>query len=215
MNFLKNVASVFVEFDTKPETPSVTSTPTAPTTPVTSAAVPSTVDSEMLSALEATINNRKTPYTALLDASVKLESAIPDENVRIKAAYAVVGNGRTIDAILNAIDVHISDVEGEKLRFNSTTTKQIEEKCTGPRLQAKQLEESNTNITTRIAHLQAEIAKLGETCTEQTNKAVALVQQADLAEAEIRSVQAKFESAVELMKTKLLQKKSTLASIIK
>lgn len=174
------------------------------------------VDPQMLEVLQKRIVSRPTAYTALLDHADAFSDVIPDENMRLQAAgKAVTKDGsRTTASILQAIDVHIADVEGERMRFKQTTDNQIQMKSGKLREQVVNLEKQNQNNASEIERLQAQIAKLQENSANNATAINDLTIQANQAESDIVATAESFERAVEYVKNDLTNKKSKLASVL-
>lgn len=74
----------------------------------------------MVEKMMTVVMSKTTAYTALVEAIKPLEQYIPDEGARYKAAFAIVGKSRTVEQIIQAIDLqHIVALEGEVQRFSA------------------------------------------------------------------------------------------------
>lgn len=227
MDFLKKLASPFVEFDdTAAANPGTATVPVTaggnvPTMRQTSASAPAAIaasaagiDPAMLAALDKTLLNRKTAYTALLEAANKLTAKVPDEATRLSLAYTMVSTpGRSVKDMIDSIDVHLSDLEGEKMRFKSQSDKEVAQRCVANRTQADSIEAQVGSAQDRINSMQAEINKLNDQINAGHVEAARLRQSADSAEGEIRIVQQRFEAAVDYAKANLASKKTDLQQI--
>lgn len=210
---LKKGASLFVQFDEPEAAQTPTTFKTAPR-PVGSTSAPSTsYDPAMLSSLSKAIMARKTPYTALLEASQKLEKVIPDETMRIKAAFATLGD-RSAPEVIQAIDVHVADLEGERLRFKQASERNVKDKSGTVRAAATAKESQLANNTARIQQLRDEANQLEQVNHNLTVDVSQLVTQADAAEADIRAVEARFNATVDFLKKDLASKKSGLDALL-
>jgi predicted nucleic acid-binding Zn-ribbon protein len=79
-------------------------------------------DDPMLLKLRAAAYARVTPFKTMLDSMDKMKGIIPDETMRAQAAYANVANdARTPTQILQAIDVHLQDLQAEQTKFVAIT----------------------------------------------------------------------------------------------
>lgn len=217
MNILKTIASSFVDIDEKPEAPVQAKLVVTPNQIGTAAHAPTeTCDHEMITVLQNVIANKKTAYTALVEAAEKLRNFIPDDNTRFKAAYAqIAGDGqRTVSSITQAIDVHINDVNGELIRFNQSSQAAINSKVGGLRSTVSQIASQQKTRASQIENLQSQIASLQQTIADDNVKSATLTNQADLAEAEISSKTAQFQAAVDSVKQDLINKKAQLAAAL-
>lgn len=211
-----NLVSLVAEEDTPVQRPTLKETPTAANTAAVAAAVTSGYDQEMLATLQKVITNRKTSYTALIEASDKLKAVIPDDITRLKAAFAMIsGEGqRTLDTITQALDVHSQDLSGELIRFKQASEGAVKAKVGSLRSTVQNLTASNETRTQQIANLQAQMATLQQGIAADTVKITELSGQANNAEAEIAATTEKFAAAVEYLRQDLNNKKSQLASAL-
>ena len=210
------IFGLFVE--TEEPTQQTQSAPTTPApTPVTSTgSTTPAFDSEILGMFQNAINARKTPYTALLEKSTVLADVIPDEITRVKAAFKMIlSEGRTLDSVLQAIDLHVSDVSGELLRLKSTSETASKTKVLSLRSAATQSIELRDSNMEKIKLLQEQIETLHNEAAEADRKAVDMTTQANAAEAEISAVVDRATNAAEFVKQDLLNKKTTLTNILK
>jgi chromosome segregation ATPase len=159
--------------------------------------------------------SRATAYTALNDAIKPLEEIIPDEMTRYRAAFAVIKKNRSLDQVIQAIDMqHMQAVDDEVARFAA---------------QAKQKEVTDINV--RVSEAQTlkdnvdaagvQIVKLREETENRIRVVEAAVQRdrARLDEIErellekrqaIALVQTQFNTAVASVKDTLTQNKAKI-----
>ncbi|MES2018001.1 MAG: hypothetical protein V4484_16050 [Pseudomonadota bacterium] len=196
------ILGLFVDVDTSPKAPTVTGM--AP-----KAAAPVSINQQMLATLREKITSRSTAYVTLIEAAQRLASVIPDEATRMKAAFAMVsGEGiRSVASITQAIDVHIADLEGERMRFKQASDLQTNVKSAALRKQAETLATQTDCMQTEIARLQADVVKNTAQCRD-------LTMQADQADTEITSIAAAFDRSVDFLKADLAAKKAALSSIL-
>jgi len=80
----------------------------------------SSKNSPLTASLMELVLNRTTAYTALTEAMEPLVDIIPDEKTRYRAAFAVIKKSRTLDQVLQSIDMqHVAALEDEVARFAS------------------------------------------------------------------------------------------------
>lgn len=211
---------LFVETDDAPATTPVQPTvaaPVAPAATVNGTLTPTPAfDPEILGMFQNAISARKTPYTALLEKSAVLADVIPDESTRTKAAFKMIlSEGRTLDSVLQAIDLHIADVSGELLRLKSTSETASKTKVLSLRSAATQSIELRDSNMEKIKRLQEQIETLHNEAAEADRKAVDMTAQANAAEAEIAAVVDRATAAAELVKQDLSNKKTALTNILK
>ena len=204
---------LFVDVEARPQAPAI-----AGTTPKAAVAESrgESANQQMLVTLREKIGSRSTAYVTLIDAAQRLASVIPDETTRLKAAFAMVsGEGiRSVASITQAIDVHIADLEGERIRFKHASETQTDVKSAALRKQAETLSAQSAGNTAQIERLQTEIAKLQTDIVKNTAQCRELTKQADQADTEIASISAAFDRTVDFLKNDLAARKAALSSIL-
>jgi len=216
-SFGKKILGLFVETEeSNPDQSAQSEPPVKAINTKSTSAVEVSVDQEMLATLQSKIKSRTSPYVTLIEAADRLVSVLPDEPTRLKAAFAMVtGDGnRSVSSITKAIDVHLSDLEGERIRFKKTSDEQTILKSASLRDQAKNLHAQNVTNTSQIERLQADIAKLQDSIIKNTALCNDLNLQADNSEAEIKAVSAKFDRTVDFLKNDLAEKKHSLSTLL-
>ena len=179
-------------------------------TPVTPA--PVAVTAGLANKLVQTVLGRKSAYTALMDAAEPMKSIIPDEATRTKAAFAVIHafQQRTVEQVVQAIDLHASDLEGEEMRFLQSSKEARDKGVT-----SRQTEISNAN--NRIKSLHEEVNRANKRLVEmaeelrKAEQSVATLQ-AELSaeENKIQAVENEFRSALASAKADLDARKERL-----
>ena len=219
-SFLGSLKRLMVEEETPTKAPQ-TVAPTGPANVVQSIGQPQafgqpSINPEMAAALQKVIDNRKTPYTALLDAADKLKAVIPDDTTRLKAGFAmVVGDGqRSLPSIMQAIDLHQTDLDGELMRFKASTANALTQKVGGLRSRAESIQRTRESTLANIAALEKQIAENRQSVAANESEIQELTNQAASAEAEINNVASQFESAVVAVKADLNNKKTQLSSVL-
>mgnify|MGYP000344258842 FL=1 len=214
--FLRGVLGAFVELEDSTQAAPVPVK--VPVKMVAPSAVATTQPEhpEMLEALTKVITGRKTAYTSLLEAATRLESVIPDQGTRFKAAFVTVsGDGqRSLETINQAIEVHLRDLSGELVRFKGASEQQLTSKVGNLRAKVSSLTNSADAAQQRIEQLRAEIVGLEQQSASAATEAAQLQQEADQAEAEVKGVVQAFESTVETVKADLVERKTALAALL-
>ena len=120
--------AIFVDEAAKPQQVPAASPQATPQTQMPAGSAPQVMqpaDNTFIEALRKAVKGRATGFTSLLAAADKLANIIPDPNTRLKAAYATVsGEGRGLKEVIGAIDIHVADLEGQKLQFMSAVDNQ-------------------------------------------------------------------------------------------
>lgn len=129
--FLSTLKDMIIEEDAppkksaEPEAPAPQSGKAAPAAgpqAAVAARAPAThhvaADSPMYTNLMALTLAKQTAYTALTEAMTPLEDIIPDEMTRYRAAFAVIKKNRTLDQVVQAIELqHLEALDQEVARF--------------------------------------------------------------------------------------------------
>ena len=184
----------------------------APAQVVTTATPVATgLDQEMVESLNKIILTKITPFTSLQTTIDKLKAVPMDDNTRLQAAITMTtAEGRTVEQIIKAIEMHIADVDREVARFTQASQAASATKVQSLRSSATALSETKESNLKKIAELQDLIQSLQQTNTDNDVKIVDLNNQADQAEAEIANVNARFVAAAEHVKVELNNKKLSL-----
>lgn len=145
-----------------------TSIPAAPT------ANPETAATTAMSAeLLALVLNRPTAYSALTDAIAALDDIAMDDVTRYRAAFAVLKKTqqRSVDQIVQAIDIHLGLLEDERSRFASQS-RQAEDSGVAVRQQSiAALNQSALALAEQMTRLRSETdARLLQLQQQQSQK---------------------------------------------
>lgn len=180
------------------------------TPPLTSA------NAEMIATIKKATLARKTPYTALLEAAEKLVGVIPDQTTRLKAAYAMIGSeSRSIDQISKAIDLHVSDVDGEKMRFLQATKNQRTSDIGSLQSSVDSLRKNNVDLEKEIADIQVRLQQLNSTVTENNRQINASTAEITTKDAGISDMERQFEVAAQQVKDEFDQQRRVILSTLK
>lgn len=174
-----------------------------------------TASSPMTANLLELVLGKATAYTALHEAIKPLEEIIPDEMTRYRAAFAVIKKNRSLDQVVQAIDMqHMQLLNDEAARF-AAQAKQKEAKDIDVRVaEAKTLkdnveaaalqiiklrEETEHRISVVEAAVQRDRTRLDEIDRELLEKRQSIAQ-----------VQAQFNNAIASVKDTLVQNKAKI-----
>jgi hypothetical protein len=175
-------------------------------TPITSGA-PS-VDPEIMQFLQAKIGARRTPFTSLLESSEKLRAIIPDDITRLKAAAATTAGDKA--AILQAIDIHINDLDTEALNFQRFQDGEAKSKVEAFNTSGDGALQDAAEADKRIGELTQEIQHLQQRAADQRSASAQAKQSAAAEQAELDRKSAAFTLALNAAKSSLLQQKNVL-----
>lgn len=172
-------------------------------------------NSPLTASLLEQVLNRATAYTALTEAMTPLEEIIPDEMTRYRAAFAVIKKNRSLDQVVQAIDLqHMQILDTEISRFASQAKEKeaqdvdfrlVEERTLKGNIeaaerQAVQLrEETEMRIRTLQEGLQRDRLRVEEIAREVAEKRQA-----------IASVQRQFDVAAAAVKQSLVEAKAKI-----
>ncbi len=216
--FKKFIKDHVVDFDDgQPKTATtvpVTASPAAVAAPVGTVPAYSATpyNTEMLEALGKVIQQRKTPYSALVDAAAKLIKVIPDDRMRLQAAFTTLD--RKASDITAAIDAHIQDLDNEALKFKTRSDAEVNSQAGSLRAQAEQAGAQVVANNKQIADMQTRITEMQNANSEMQNRIAGLQTEATTIETRIRTVEATFNATVEYMKTDLSTKKAGISAIL-
>jgi hypothetical protein len=186
--------------------------------PVPEAATPALAPaplSAMATTLLAQVLAKPTAYTALTEKLAPLESIVLDERTRYQAAYALIRGSRTVDQVVQAIDMqHLQALEAEAARF-ATQLEDKERTEIGARSQ--ELQALTTNIDAaaqQVARLRedtdARIRQIEATVARDRERQALLAREVDTKRQELAGVQRQFDAAAKSVAQSLEAAKATV-----
>lgn len=226
-SWLSSIASFVVESDEKPAAaqtpaqpqPQAMAAPAVPGQPVQYIA-PLPINSmapdpDMIAQLRDVVAKKPSAYSAFLEQAATFESIIPDETMRLRAAIASVlkSGSRTFEQISGSIDMHIADVEGQRVLFKGVSDQRRRTEVDAPKQRADQLHNQNVQIAQQIEQRQQEIQRLQEQAAQNDTETNQLLMQSQAAEADIGSVENRFGLSVDFVKNELAAKKQLLSTV--
>lgn len=103
------------------------------------------------------ISGQKSPYTELNELMASTAAVLPDEEVRLKAAFAVLAkNGLTVEALLASIDEHLASIKQAKDDLVTAATSETEERLAMLSQQKRLLEDAITQHRQEIDRIKQE-----------------------------------------------------------
>ena len=171
--------------------------------------------STMAAALLAQVLAKPTAYTALTEKLAPLESIVLDERTRYQAAYALIRNSRTVEQLVQAIDMqHVQALEAESARFAA----QLDEKEraeVGARSQELQsLTSAIDAAAQQVARLredaEARIRQIEATVARDRERQALLTREIDARRHELANVQRQFDGAAKSVAQALAAAKTTV-----
>lgn len=172
------------------------------------------VDATFVGAIKKAVFGRNTALTQLMATADKLANIIPDPSQRLKAAFATAGDGRTVKQIADAVDVHLSDVDGEELKFKQvldskaqTEVAPLEQQHQAAMSQIQAAQNEIQAAQQRIADLNASIANLSTQASQAAQGAQAKKQELD-------TMAVSFKAAANAVRTELQQNKAVIMTAL-
>ena len=164
------------------------------------------VKNPMVDRMMEVVMEKTTAYTALVEAVTPLEAFIPDEASRYKAAFGIVGKTRTLDQIVQSIDMqHLPALEAESQRFHGQAKNQQDlqinariREIDSLRASVAKMDEERARLQERLGQIQQEVETAHKKITGFENEIAAK-------RAEIVEVNIRFESALAVVKAQLVE----------
>ncbi len=179
-------------------------------TPAPGVSLPPALDPTIVQHLQQKVMSRRTAFTSLLEAAEKLKDFIPDDLKRLQAAAKTNGGDKA--AVLNAIEVHIKDLDMEAANFKRFADSEAQTKVAALTASADQADQAATGAEQRIQALQAEIAQLHTTIGDKRAAAAQARSEASAAQSDLDAKSQAFVGALTAVKGSLVQQKSVLAT---
>lgn len=171
--------------------------------------------------LMSVVMNRPTAYSSLADAIAAL-SAIPlDEANRFRSAFAVLQKTqqRSVEQIVQAVDVHLSILESEKARFSAQCGSVEDEEVTSKLKEAEALGSASADADQQIAKLRADtealVQKIEEDKRARQTRAAELAREAKQKRQSIAQRSSEFATAAGAVQAVLLADKAKLQQYLR
>ena len=190
--------------------PSAEKADTAAVAPAASAPM-----SPMATALMSHVLGKATAYTALTEKLVPLESIVVDERTRYQAAYALIKGSRTVEQVVQAIDMqHVQALEAEAARFAA----QLEDKErseVGARSQELQsltahVDAAAQQVVAMREDVEARIRQIETGVARDRERQAQLTHEIDAKRRELAGVQRQFDAAAKSVQHALDAAKATV-----
>lgn len=172
------------------------------------------VNPEFVAAIKKAVFGRNTALTQLMASADKMASIIPDAGTRLKAAFATMADGRTVKQVIDAVEVHLADVDGQEMQFKNALDAKTQSQCGTLDGQAStlanQIQQSQAEIETaqqRISALTASIGQLSQQHAEVLHAAATRRQELDQAALQ-------FKQAAQAVRNELNGHKATIVSAL-
>jgi chromosome segregation ATPase len=178
---------------------------TSSSIPAVPSTIGSTVNPEFIAAIKKAVFSKQTALTSLVEAADKLSNIIPDPTTRFKAAYATAGNGRTVQQIAAAADIHLADVEGEELRFKAAVDAKL-----GTEIQ--HLEATASSAATQITNLQQQLEDTQRRIIQLTQQQAEASALASQKKTELQLTSDQFKAAAQLVRNEIQTLRQTVVT---
>ncbi len=174
----------------------------------------SSINQNMVEAIRKETFSRNTALTQLITASLTLENIIADPAVRMKAAFATSGGGRTPKDIADAVQIHLNDVDAAERNFSQAIESKVASEVGSLNAQVKSTETQINSANQEIEQITARLHTLQELITVTATKRVELMTAVTAKEAELRQAGIEFKSAAEVVRSELNNHKATILSTL-
>jgi hypothetical protein len=172
------------------------------------------VSPEFVTAIRKVVLGRNTALTQLLGAADKLTTIIPDPTTRFKAAFATAGNGRSVKQIAEAVDIHISDVDGEELRFKAAIDQKVASEVGTLEQRAQLAAQAIQSAQQQIEQAQQRITELTQQIGRQQGEQAQAQAEANAKRNEIEQASVQFKLAAQHVRHELQSHKTTIMSAL-
>ena len=190
--------------------------PTPVFTALTSAGMP---DSPMYASLLSVTLARTTAYTALTEAMTPLEEIIPDEMTRYRAAFAVIKKNRTLDQVIQAIDMqHMEVLEQEVARFSvqakSKQYQDVEARLEEAANLKASIEAANAKVVALRRELDAQVNAIEQGIQHDRERAAEIDRAVEENRQAIALVQRQFDGAANAVRANLGSAKAKIVKYL-
>lgn len=172
------------------------------------------INPAFVEALRKAIFGKQTALTTLLEAADKLNAIIPDAATRYRAAWATSSQGRTVQQVAAAADIHVADIKGEVMRFEAAVKQQLGAEAATLETRATTLASQIQSAQQQIEAAQQRIAELTQSIGTLTQQHAEASAQAAAKRVEIETTTQQFEAAAASVRNELEGIKSVVLTSI-
>lgn len=189
--------------------------PIQPATASAGAAAP-LIDPNMLADIQRVVARRaNSAFSFLEEKANTLRGAGLDEATATRAAFQLLkADGKSAEAVISSIDLHVRDIEMEKSAFASGAKAASDQKVAKLRTDATNLTSVNALDETSIAQLNEQIQQIRARIDQRSSMAAQMQTDADAAELDIAQKVNQFTAAADSVVSSLNSKKMTLSSVL-
>jgi len=172
------------------------------------------VNPQFVEAIRKGVFSKNTALTQLITAADALAELIPDQMTRFKAAYKTTGNGRSPQQIVQAVDIHLADVDGEEARFKVALDQKLGSEIQQATLTVQQADAAVEQMRAEIERAQQRIAQLQTQITETSGKRAEAASAVQTKTAELENTAGAFKLAANAVRAELQQIKVTVSTAL-
>ena len=183
--------------------------------PPQKAEAPSAPMSPMAATLMAQVLAKATAYTALTEKLAPLEAIIVDERTRYQAAYALIKSSRSVDQVVQAIDMqHVPALEAEASRFAAQLEDKERQEIGARSQELQSLTAGIDAAAQQVARLREDteqrIRQIEATVSRDRERQAQLTREVDAKRQELAGVQRQFDAAARAVAQALEAAKATV-----
>jgi len=172
------------------------------------------LNQEMVDAIRKETFSRNTAMTQLITASDSLIEIIPDASTRMRAAQKMAGNGRQPKDFGDAVQIHLTDVDGIEMRFNKAIDDKVKAEVGGLTSRADATEKHIEQMSNEIKAMTERITRMQQDIGTETTNLNTIRAEASSKEAGLRQTHVEFKAAAEAVRQELNGHKATILSTL-
>lgn len=166
------------------------------------------------------INKRVTPFNMFTNQLKPLENVIPDEATRYKAVFSLIQqNGQNLEQIVQAVELHMSDLSSEVSRFEQQANSVQDQKIKTKENEIVSLTDGMSNDQNLLKKMEEDFKKqtqaINDRIAQNANKIANLNLELQNDKQAIEQRKHEFAVAVEFVKQKLNSIKNNMLSFLK
>lgn len=166
------------------------------------------------------INKRVTPFNMFTNQLKPLENVIPDEATRYKAVFSLIQqNGQNLEQIVQAVELHMSDLSSEVSRFEQQANSVQDQKIKTKENEIVTLTDGMSNDQNLLKKMEEDFKKqtqaINDRIAQNANKIANLNLELQSDKQAIEQRKHEFMVAVEFVKQKLNSIKNNMLSFLK
>jgi hypothetical protein len=212
---LAKLKNVLFEPETPPPQGAASAVAPPGAAPAAPAARPVAAANPMAERMMAVVMDRTTAYTALMEAITPLEGYIADEASRYKAAFAIVGKTRSLEQIVQSIDMqHLPALDAETQRFQAQAQAQKDQQVDARNREMDALRTTIANAEQEQKRLETRLAQVQQEAATARAKMGKIDQEIAQKQQEIAQVNQQFETALAQVRERLAQAKAKVVKYL-